>query len=418
MKKFLALLLSLVMVLALVACGDKKDDTNTDDQDNNEVTDFKVGFIMLHDENSTYDLNFINAAKEACETLGVEYTIVTNVPEGQECYDKAAELADAGCNIIFADSFGHEDYMIQAAKDFPDVQFCHSTGTKAHTEGLSNYHNAFASIYEGRYLAGIAAGMKLNEMIANGEFTADEAKIGYVGAYNYAEVVSGYTAFFLGVQSVYPDVQMEVMYTNSWFDIDKEGAAAEALIANGAVIIGQHADSTGAPAATQKLKDSGKICYSIGYNIDMLDTAPTAALTSATNVWKVYYKELFEGAQAGNIPQDWCKGYEDGAVAITDLGPEVADGTAEKVAEVEAALKDGSLHVFDTSKFTVDGAEVTTAPIDLTYYDFSTGSPVAVYQGETKEAISDGYFHEGELRAAPTFALRIDGIIEDADPVA
>ena len=161
MKKFLALLLSLVMVLALVACGDKKDDTNTDDQDNNEVTDFKVGFIMLHDENSTYDLNFINAAKEACETLGVEYTIVTNVPEGQECYDKAAELADAGCNIIFADSFGHEDYMIQAAKDFPDVQFCHSTGTKAHTEGLANYHNAFAAIYEGRYLAGIAAGLKL-----------------------------------------------------------------------------------------------------------------------------------------------------------------------------------------------------------------------------------------------------------------
>ena len=172
MKKFLALLLSLVMVLALVACGDKKDDANTDDQDNNEVTDFKVGFIMLHDENSTYDLNFINAAKAACEKLGVEYTIVTNVPEGQECYDKAAELADAGCNIIFADSFGHEDYMIQAAKDFPDVQFCHSTGTKAHTEGLSNYHNAFASIYEGRYLAGIAAGLKLNEMIAAGKITA------------------------------------------------------------------------------------------------------------------------------------------------------------------------------------------------------------------------------------------------------
>ena len=237
MKKFLALLLSLVMVLALVACGDKKDDTNTDDQDNNEVTDFKVGFIMLHDENSTYDLNFINAAKEACETLGVEYTIVTNVPEGQECYDKAAELADAGCNIIFADSFGHEDYMIQAAKDFPDVQFCHSTGTKAHTEGLSNYHNAFASIYEGRYLAGIAAGMKLNEMIANGEFTADEAKIGYVGAYPYAEVVSGYTAFFLGLQSIVPDIAMQVQYTNSWFNITAENEAAKALIAAGCIIL-------------------------------------------------------------------------------------------------------------------------------------------------------------------------------------
>ena len=422
-KKVLAVLLSVLFVVGVfTACSSNSGDTKKKENTTNSATSkLKVGFIFLHDKNSTYDLNFIKAADAACEKLGItgaQKLYKTQIPEGQEAYDAAVDLAEQGCNIIFADSFGHEPYIIEAAKKYPKVQFCHSTGTRAHTEGLANYHNAFASIYEGRYLAGIAAGMKLNEMIANGEFTADEAKIGYVGAYNYAEVVSGYTAFFLGVQSVYPDVQMEVMYTNSWFDIDKEGAAAEALIANGAVIIGQHADSTGAPAATQKLKDSGKICYSIGYNIDMLDTAPTAALTSATNVWKVYYKELFEGAQAGSIPQDWCKGYEDGAVAITDLGPEVADGTAEKVAEVEAALKDGSLHVFDTSKFTVDGKEVTSAPIDLTYYDFSTGSPVAVYQGETKEAISDGYFHEGELRAAPTFALRIDGIIEDADPVA
>ena len=174
MKKFLALLLSLSMVLALSACGGTKSDDDNAKGDETKTdapaetaTDFKVGFIMLHDENSTYDLNFINAAKEACEKLGVEYKIITNVPEGQECYDKAAELADDGCNIIFADSFGHEDYMIQAAKEFPNVQFCHSTGTKAHTEGLSNYHNAFASIYEGRYLAGVAAGMKLNDMIAN-----------------------------------------------------------------------------------------------------------------------------------------------------------------------------------------------------------------------------------------------------------
>ena len=274
MKKFVAMLLALVMVFALCACGDKP---QNDKQDKAAV---KVGFICLHDENSTYDKNFIDAAKAACKNAGLsedQYIIKTNIPEGQECYNAAAELVDAGCNVVFADSFGHEDFMIQAAKEFKDVQFCHATGTKAHTEKLSNYHNAFASIYEGRYLAGVAAGMKLNEMIANGEFTADEAKIGYVGAYNYAEVVSGYTAFFLGVQSVYPNVAMEVMYTNSWFDIDKEGAAAEALIANGSVIIGQHADSTGAPAATQKQKDAGKICYSVGYNIDMLETAPTAA---------------------------------------------------------------------------------------------------------------------------------------------
>ena len=150
--------------------------------------------------------------------------------------------------------------------------------------------------------------------------------------------------------------------------------------------------------------------------------APSPALSPCVCLKFFWFFSSKKRTPASPKNQNSCfsisKGYEDGAVAITELGPEVADGTAEKVAEVEAALKDGSLHVFDTSKFTVDGKEVTSAPIDLTYYDFSTGSPVAVYQGETKEAISDGYFHEGELRAAPTFALRIDGIIEDADPVA
>ena len=431
-KRILALLLGGVMVLGLAACSSSGSQSPSpsasapaasapaESTPAEPASAVKVGGIMLHDENSGYDMAHIEGLTTACKNLGLDLDtqliIKYNVPEDENCYDAAVDLAEQGCTIIFSDSYGHQSYMQQAASEFEDVIFVSCTGDNAAASGLANLKNIFPYTYESRYVSGVVAGMKLKELLDAG--TVTDPYVGYVGAYPYAEVVSGYTAFFLGVQSVYPDVQMEVMYTNSWFDIDKEGAAAEALIANGAVIIGQHADSTGAPAATQKLKDSGKICYSIGYNIDMLDTAPTAALTSATNVWKVYYKELFEGAQAGSIPQDWCKGYEDGAVAITDLGPEVADGTAEKVAEVEAALKDGSLHVFDTSKFTVDGAEVTTAPIDLTYYDFSTGSPVAVYQGETKEAISDGYFHEGELRAAPTFALRIDGIIEDADPVA
>ena len=457
MKKIIALLLAVVMVFALVACAstaktEEKTDEPAPAETNNEQTtepaeetdapaedetaepagdavgtDIKIGVVLIGDENEGYTYSHIKGIQEAAKALGIsENNIVWkySIGEDETCYDACVDCVDQGCQIVITNSYGHQSFCLQAAEEYPDVQFVAMTGDTARANGLDNFHNAFTGIYQARYVGGVVAGMKLQELIDEGKVedknkTADgKIKIGYVGAYNYAEVVSGYTAFFLGVQSIYPNVAMEVMYTNSWFDIDKEGAAAEALIANGAVIIGQHADSTGAPAATQKLKDSGKICYSIGYNIDMLATAPTAALTSATNVWKVYYKELFERAQAGNIPQDWCKGYEDGAVAITDLGPEVADGTAEKVAEVEAALKDGSLHVFDTSKFTVDGAEVTTAPIDLTYYDFSTGSPVAVYQGETKEAISDGYFHEGELRAAPTFSLRIDGIIEDADPVA
>ena len=166
MKKITALLLAMVMVFALCACGNNSDDKKTDD--NADASKIKVGFIFLHDENSTYDLNFMNAAEAACKNLGLDesqYVFKKNIPEDQKCYDAAAELADAGCDIIFADSFGHESYMIQAALEFPEVEFCHATGTKAHTENLPNYHNAFATIYEGRYLAGVAAGMKLNEMI-------------------------------------------------------------------------------------------------------------------------------------------------------------------------------------------------------------------------------------------------------------
>ncbi|MDY3895737.1 MAG: BMP family ABC transporter substrate-binding protein [Candidatus Fimenecus sp.] len=206
MKKVLSILLSVAMiVLCFAACGKTDSDTNT----TGKAANVKVGFIFLHDENSTYDKNFINAAEEACKKAGVEILKKTNISETQACYDAAAELVDEGCNIIFADSFGHESYIIQAAKKFPDVQFLHATGTKAHTEGLSNYHNAFASIYEGRYLAGVAAGMKLNEMISSGKITADKAKMGYVGAYTYAEVISGYTSFYLGAKSVCPSVTMD-----------------------------------------------------------------------------------------------------------------------------------------------------------------------------------------------------------------
>ena len=398
MKKFLALLLSLVMVLALVACGDKKDDTNTDDQDNNEVTDFKVGFIMLHDENSTYDLNFINAAKEACETLGVEYTIVTNVPEGQECYDKAAELADAGCNIIFADSFGHEDYMIQAAKDFPDVQFCHSTGTKAHTEGLSNYHNAFASIYEGRYLAGIAAGMKLNEMIANGEFTADEAKIGYVGAFTYAEVISGYTSFFLGARSVCPTATMEVTFTGSWYDETAEKEAANKLIANGCKLISQHADSMGAPTACETAG-----IPNVSYNGSTITACPNTFIVSSRIDWAPYYEFVINAVANGEtVPADWTGTLATGSVVLTEVNEAAAAaGTADKIAEVKAALEAGTIHVFDTTAFTVDGETLTSYMADV--------NTDPNYEADT-EVVIDGYFHESEMRSAPYFDLRIDGI--------
>ena len=411
MKKFLALLLSLVMVLALVACGDKKDDTNTDDQDNNEVTDFKVGFIMLHDENSTYDLNFINAAKEACETLGVEYTIVTNVPEGQECYDKAAELADAGCNIIFADSFGHEDYMIQAAKEFPNVQFCHSTGTKAHTEGLSNYHNAFASIYEGRYLAGIAAGMKMNEMIAAGKFTEAEAKMGYVGAFTYAEVVSGYTSFYLGAKSVCPSVTMDVTFTGSWYDETAEKEGAEKLIQNGCVLISQHADSMGAPTACEKAG-----VPNVSYNGSTVSVGPNTYIISSRIDWAPYYVYAIQAAMDGKtIDADWTGTLATKSVVLSDLNSNVAaDGTQAAIDEAMKKLENGELHVFDVSTFTVTGENVTAdmktdAEGHLTSYMADVDND-ANMEHDT-EVVHDGYFAESEKRSAPYFDIAIDGIV-------
>ena len=419
MKKLLALLLCLTLVFGLVACttgtpsGDDADANDTaapvtDDNDADapddgdaEADPIKVGFIFLHDENSTYDLNFINAAKQACSELGLtedQYILRVNVPEGQECYDAAAELVDEGCDIIFADSFGHETYMIQAAQEFPEVQFCHSTGTRAHTDGVANYHNAFADIYQGRYLAGIAAGMKLNEMIEAGEFTADEAKVGYVGAFTYAEVISGYTSFFLGVRSVCPTATMEVTFTSSWYDETAEKEGATLLINNGCKLISQHADSMGAPTACE---DAG--VPNVSYNGSTIDACPNTFIISSRIDWTPYYKLAIEAVMNGEeIPVDWCGGIEEGSVVLTEVNEAVAaEGTAEAIEEAKAKLIAGELHVFDTSTFTVDGETLTSYMADVDTDD--------AYTPDT-EVISDGYFHESEYRSAPYFDLCIDGI--------
>ena len=419
MKKLLALLLCLTLVFGLVACttgtpsGDDADandtaapvtddnDADTPDDGDAEADPIKVGFIFLHDENSTYDLNFINAAKQACSELGLtedQYILRVNVPEGQECYDAAAELVDEGCDIIFADSFGHEPYMLQAAQEFPEVQFCHSTGTRAHTDGVANYHNAFADIYQGRYLAGIAAGMKLNEMIEAGEFTAEEAKIGYVGAFTYAEVISGYTSFFLGVRSVCPTATMEVTFTSSWYDETAEKEGATLLINNGCKLISQHADSMGAPTACE---EAG--VPNVSYNGSTIDACPNTFIISSRIDWAPYYKLAIEAVMNGEeIPVDWCGGIEEGSVVLTEINEQAAAaGTAEAIEEAKAKLVAGELHVFDTSTFTVDGKTLTSYMADVDTDD--------AYTPDT-EVISDGYFHESEYRSAPYFDLRIDGI--------
>ena len=403
MKKFLALLLALVMALSLAACGDEPAPAGGSGAggESDAKSELKAGFIFLHDENSTYDLNFLNAAKATCKAMGFsedQFIYRTNIPEGQECYDAAAELTDAGCSIIFADSFGHEDYMIQAAKDFPDVQFCHSTGTRAHTEGLSNYHNAFASIYEGRYLAGIAAGMKLNEMIEAGKFTAEEAKIGYVGAYTYAEVISGYTSFFLGARSVCPTATMEVTFTGSWYDETAEKEAANKLIANGCKLVSQHADSMGAPTACESAG-----VPNVSYNGSTVDACPNTFIISSRIDWQPYYEYAINCVLNGEaIDADWTGTLATGSVVLTDVNEQAAaPGTAEAIDAAMAALESGETHVFDAGTFTVNGESLTSYMADV--------DTDADYTPDT-EVIVDGYFQESTFRSAPYFDLQIDDI--------
>ena len=400
-KKIVAILLCVLLVGGIfAACGTTSGD------------DFKVGFIFLHDENSTYDKNFIDAAKEACKNLGISeenMIIRVNVPEGQECYDTAAELAEAGCKFVFADSFGHEDFMIQAAKDFPEVQFFHATGTKAHTEGVDNYHNAFAAIYEGRYLAGIAAGMKLNQMIEEGKITADKAKMGYVGAFTYAEVISGFTSFFLGARSVCPTVTMEVTFTGSWYDEAKEKEGAEKLIADGCVLISQHADSMGAPTACE---NNG--VPNVSYNGSTISVAPKTFIVSSRINWAPYMELAIKNTRDGVATEaDWTGTIATDSVLLTEINEDVAaPGTKEAIEAAKAKLVAGELHVFDTSTFTADPAQKDTLKVDadghITSYLADVDTDTA-YTGDT-EVVKDGYFHESEFRSAPYFDLAIDGI--------
>lgn len=403
MKKIVAVLLAVVLVVGVfAACSKKNDDTTTKAAQTTAVPeDFKVGFIFLHDENSTYDLNFINAAKEACKELGIKdenIIMKTGIDESNACYDTAMDLVDQGCKFIFADSFGHEAFMIQAAKEATDVQFFHATGTKAHTEGLANYHNAFASIYEGRYLAGVAAGMKLNELKEAGKLKGDKAKMGYVGAFPYAEVKSGYTSFYLGAKSVCPEVTMEVTFTNSWYDEAAEKDAANNLIARKCDLISQHADSMGAPTAceTAGIPD-------VSYNGSTVEACPNTFIVSSKINWAPYMKlAIMNTVEGKETPADWTGTLDTESVQLTEVNDKAAaKGTQEAIDAAKAELVAGTRHVFDTKTFTVGGKELTTYLADV--------DDMGDFKGET-EVVKDGYFHESEFRSAPYFDIDIDGI--------
>lgn len=402
MKKLLALCLAALLAVAGISvfAGCSEDDGTV-----------KVGFIALHDKNSTYDKNFIEAIEQVCKEKNVTLDLRTGIPEDDACYQTACELADDGCDVIFADSFSHEKFVVRAAKEYPEVQFCHATGVTGHTGEVKNFHNAFASIYEGRYLAGVAAGMKLAEMKDNNELTAanydsgvlgqGNIKIGYVGAYPYAEVISGYTAFYLGAKSIVENLIMDVEFTGSWNDQTKEKETATTLITNGAALISQHADSLGAPSACEA---NGKV-PNVAYNGNTSETCPKTYLVATRINWVPYFEYMIDCVLEGEeIDYDWCGTLATGSVVVESLGKNAAEGTQAKLDEVKAKLMSGELHVFDCSKFTVGGQTIPSALADIDG-DFTAETQV----------VEDGIYYESKFRSAPYFDLKIDGINAHTD---
>lgn len=419
MKKLLTLVLTAILAVVacvgLVGCGET--DTTKPYEGIKKVADasaIKAGLICLHDETSTYDKNFIDAFNEACNAKGVKNVIIkTGVDEGAACYDAAVDLVDQGCNYIFADSFGHEPYILQAALEYPNVQFCHATGTQAHTAMRGNFHNAFASIFEGRYLAGYAAGLKLLTM--TDKAVNNNFKVGYVGAWQYAEVISGYTSWFLGLRAALDEnspmgtpytATMEVSFTKSWYDFAGEKSTAETLISNGCVLISQHADSMGAPGACETAG-----VPNVSYNGSTATECPNTYIVSSRINWAPYFEYCFDCMIKGvEIPCDYSKSldvadFSKGSVCLTPVGTAAAPNTAEKLEEIRAELLDGSRKVFDCSKFTVNGQPLTSYIADV--------NDAGDYIGETEVVLLSGgttYFAESLFRSAPYFDLTIDGI--------
>ena len=413
-KRILAMLLAGAMVFSLAACGGTEGEETTPAEtgaaettpaeEGDAAKTVKVGLICIGDENDQgYTYNFIRGKEAVTEILAeegikIEWLVKYNIGEDASCEEANIELAEEGCDLIINNSFGFEEHMLKVAADYPGIEFIACTNQVSAVDDLPNTHNAFANIYEGRYLAGVVAGMKMQEMIDNGEITADQAVIGYVGAYSFAEVISGFTAYYLGAKSVCPTVTMKVQFVGSWSDATLEGNAAQALCDAGCIMISQHSDNTTPATAAQS---NG--AFHTGYNNDMISIAPEASLIGTRIDWSVYFAYAIKAVANGEeFDQDWCHGMDMGAVVMTPLNEDIAaEGTAEKLAEVEAAIKDGSLQVFDTSTFTVEGAELTTCLAIDTDGDFVADS---------EEAVFDGAFHESYFQSAPYFTVRIDGI--------
>lgn len=384
MKRVLTLFVIMAMLFSMAACstGTPKPSDKPAATTGIAKEDLLIGFVHISDPSDKgYTYNHDLGTWAMVKALGLKEDQVINkynIGEAEGCTTAIDELIEAGCQIIFATSYGHGDYMKEAAIANPKIQFCHATGDMAVNANLDNFHNYFTSIYEARYLAGIAAGMKLNEL--------GENKLGYVAAFACSEVVSGYTAFYLGAKSVCSDATMDVMYTNSWNDPIVEAQVAQTLIDGGCKVISQHSDST-APATTAEANG----VFQIGYNADMISAAPKASIISARSDWSIYLKFAVQSMIDGTkIPTDWCQGLAEGAVFLSPLNTDIAAaGTQDAIDTAAKSIKSGDLHVF-------------AGPLSGTGTNWGTEGSIEVAAGE--------WFHESEKQSAPYWYYIIDGI--------
>lgn len=360
----------------------------------------KVGFLYVGDTSTGYTNNFATVQDFVDKKYGDQVKTIAkfNVPEDQ-AEDALQSLADEKCDLIITTSYGYGECTKAFAQRHPEIQFCQATCDNADDDPyVSNYHTFMGRIYEGRYVSGVVAGMKLKELIESGEITKEQAKVGYVAAYPYAEVISGYTAFLLGIRSVVPEAVMTVKYTNTWGDYHLEKECARELISEGCLVISQHSDTTG-PASACEETDRSQNVFFVSYNDSMSDIAPTTYLTGCKINWGPYVEKAVEavlnqkpiekyvdGTINGN---DAGAGFEGGWVEMLEINDFVAaKGTKETVEKLVDDFKNKKIHVFQ-------GEYTGTAPMNP----------------EDTVDLKEEY-HENEKSSAPTFHYVLDDVIQ------
>ena len=361
-KKIVAALLAIVMIFALASCsgGDNKDDKIKLTAEN-----IKIGVLHItsKDDTSGYTAAHQAGIVGMMKELGIkdeQVVIKDNINDSDTAATKTAlqELVDAECDVIFATSFNYMSSVEEFAEKNPEIIFSHCSG---YLSNDTNFNNYFGRIYEARYLAGIAAGLKAKEL--------GNPVLGFVAAQDStnSEVTGGINAFALGAQSVYPEAEVKVKVTGSWYNPDEEGKAAQALIDAGCCVIGQHCDSDVTQTTIAAANKAGTQVYGCGYNSDMTPAAPTTHITAPIWNWQVYYTQAVKTVIDGKWA-DFGNYYEGMKVDLVDVSPinkdAAAEGTQAAIDEAKAAIKDGSLIVFDKGIEKADGTVLGAALTD------------------------------------------------------